>query len=196
MAKWHYDYILEKYKDCNVKVGFSDTDSLLYWIESPDKDFDIYKDMYKDRERYDLSNFPKEHPSYDPTNHKIAGLMSEEMDGSIIVEFCGNASKMYALLMDKPDDDVLFKNKSKTASKGIPEKAKREVSYWNYVKSHEDIDFKHYVEFNTLRGVNHNIGAYHIRKKGLCSFDDKSYIYNDYKMYRWGDYRIPLLQKN
>ena len=59
MYNFHYNYIKPKYGE-KAKLLFTDTDSLTYDIET--KDF--YKDISPDvRDKFDTSNFPKNHSS-------------------------------------------------------------------------------------------------------------------------------------
>ena len=51
----HYNYILKKYKRQNVKLLFTDTDSLCYNIQT--HDIYIYKDLYKDKDLFDNSDY-------------------------------------------------------------------------------------------------------------------------------------------
>ena len=49
MYNFHYNHVKRKYKDGKVNLLFSDTDTLLYEIETDD----IYKDLKEDKEMYD-----------------------------------------------------------------------------------------------------------------------------------------------
>lgn len=63
MCDFHYNYIKEKYGDL-TKLLFTDTDSLMYEIETED----FYKDIAEDVEhKFDSSNYPKAHISDIPT---------------------------------------------------------------------------------------------------------------------------------
>ena len=46
---------------------FTDTDSLMYEIETDD----AYMEMYNDRERFDLASYPRTSEFYDPANNKV-----------------------------------------------------------------------------------------------------------------------------
>lgn len=52
MYDYHYNHILQKYHYNDVKLLFTDTDSLCYLIKTKD----IYKDMLDHKELYDMSN--------------------------------------------------------------------------------------------------------------------------------------------
>ena len=73
MYDFHYNYIKTKYED-KAKLLFTDTDSLAYEIKT--KYF--YKDINPDIEkRFDVSDYPKNHPSGIKTgvNSKVLGII-------------------------------------------------------------------------------------------------------------------------
>ena len=47
MYRFHYDYFMKKYPA--AKMLFTDTDSLMYWVETAD----IYKELFVEREHFD-----------------------------------------------------------------------------------------------------------------------------------------------
>ena len=49
---FYYNYMLKKY---NIKLMFTDTDSLCYEIKTDD----VYKDLFQDKELFDNSDYPK-----------------------------------------------------------------------------------------------------------------------------------------
>jgi hypothetical protein len=66
MYAFHYDKIVEKYND-KAKLLMTDTDSLIYWIETPD----FYVDLLSDLDAYDTSDYPRNHPAYTRKNAKV-----------------------------------------------------------------------------------------------------------------------------
>ena len=82
MYEFHYNYIKTKY---DAKLLFTDTDGLVYEIETDD----VYKDFYEDKDLLDLSNYPQDSNFFDPVNKKVIGQMKDEFKGKIISEFVG-----------------------------------------------------------------------------------------------------------
>ena len=73
MYEFHYNYIKPKYGS-KANLLYTDTDSLMYEIETED----FYKDISGDvKDRFDTSNFKPNHPSGIPTgcNKKVLGCL-------------------------------------------------------------------------------------------------------------------------
>ena len=73
MYEFHYNYIKKKYGD-KAKLLFTDTDSLMYEIQTED----FYKDISADvKHRFDTSDYPPNHPSGIPSgfNKKVLGCL-------------------------------------------------------------------------------------------------------------------------
>ena len=92
---FHYNYIKKKNRS-RAKLGFTDTDSLCYEIETGY----VYKDFWADKHKFDNSDYPKESPFFDPTNKKVIGNFKDEAAGTPIVEFIRFKSKMYSYVKD------------------------------------------------------------------------------------------------
>ena len=73
MYDWHYNYMMQKYS--NLKLLFTDTDSLCYEIETED----IYQDMKEDEHLYDFSEYPFGHPLYSTQSKKKIGKMKDDL---------------------------------------------------------------------------------------------------------------------
>ena len=50
-----------------AELLFTDTDSLMYWVETED----AYKDMYAQKDLFDFASYPKTSPFNDATNNKV-----------------------------------------------------------------------------------------------------------------------------
>ena len=82
MYEFHYKYIKSKF---DAKLLFTDTDSLLYEIETED----VYENFYGDKNLFDFSDYPLNSKFFHPANKKVIGKMKDEFKGRIIREFVG-----------------------------------------------------------------------------------------------------------
>lgn len=98
MYQFHYDFIKEKYGD-KATLMYTDTDSLLYEIETEN----IYQDMFDHSYEFDTSNYPKNHFLYNSKNAKVLGKMKDECAGNPVHEFIGLRPKciLYFLKMNQ-----------------------------------------------------------------------------------------------
>jgi hypothetical protein len=169
MYDFHYNTIKKQYGD-RSKLLFTDTDSLTYEIKTDD----IYADMSKDKQLYDFSDYPKDHPLYSVENKKVIGKMKDESSSLIIEEFVGLRSKMYSFTTHTYES-----KKCKGVKRTV---VKNELKFSDYRRSllggvRNDIQQK--VSFNTIRSYKHELYSISQTKIGLCSFDDKRYVLSD-----------------
>ena len=66
MYQFWYDHLKNKYNN-KVELIYTDIDSFIIQVETDD----IYKDMLKNKNLYDFSNYPINHQSYDITNKNV-----------------------------------------------------------------------------------------------------------------------------
>ena len=74
----------------NIRLLFTDTDSLMYEICTDD----FYHDMWGMKENFDLASSPKTSTFYDGTNNKLVGKFKDEANGDTIVEIVRLRAKM------------------------------------------------------------------------------------------------------
>jgi hypothetical protein len=165
MYDFHYNVIKKKYND-KAKLLMTDTDSLCYEIQTDD----VYKDMFEDRQLYDLSDYNKDHFLYDPTNKKVLGKMKDEANGKIITEFVGLRSKLYCF--QKDSEDV---KKAKGIKKVVAKKTLSIVDYRNALFDGNKI----YRSMNLIKSEKHELYTQQVNKIALSSFDDKRYVLDD-----------------
>ena len=180
MYEFHYNYILPKYGK-KAKLLFTDTDSLCYEIETED----FYEDISEDvEEKFDTSNFPKDHPSGIPVgkNKKIPGMMKDEAGGKIIEEFVGLRAKLYSYKM--------FEGKEKKC-KGIKKSViKNKISFENY-KECLFSEKPQMRKMNVIRSHKHEIFSETVNKIALSANDDKRIIMKDkISTLSYGHYKI------
>ena len=115
MYEFHYNYIKKKYGD-KTKLLFTDTDSLMYEIETED----FYKDISNDvKNRFDTSDYPPNYPSGIPTgcNKKVLGVFKDEAAGRIMEEFVGLRAKLYSYKMFEGEESKKCKGIKKSVVK-------------------------------------------------------------------------------
>ena len=181
MFDFHYNYIKPKYAD-KAKLLFTDTDSLMYEIETED----FYKDIAGDvKDRFDTSDYPENHPSGIQTgiNKKVLGMMKDEAAGKIIKEFVGLRSKLYSFIMDDGGET----KKCKGIKKQVVESSIRHEHYKTCLTTGKELLRKQ----NILRSYDHEVYTEEVNKVALSALDDKRYILNDgMHTLAWGHHKI------
>ena len=169
MYDFHYNYIKKKYED-KAKLLLTDTDSLMYEIQT--KDF--YKDISEDvKDRFDTSDYPFDHPSGIPSgfNKKVLGRFKDEVNGDIIDEFVGLRAKLYSYKM--------FEGKESKKCKGIKKSVvKKSITHEDYktclLTGNEQLRKQ-----NIIRSYKHEVYTEEVNKIALSASDDKRYILED-----------------
>ena len=166
MYDFHYKYIKEKYGQ-KAKLLFTDTDSLTYEIEAKD----VYKDFFKDKDKFDNSDYPEYSPFFYKENKKVIGKFKDEAAGIPIIEFIGLRSKMYSYIKNN--------QKGGKTAKGIKKNViKNNIMHDDYKETLFN-NKQMYHKMKTIRSENHQLGSYELNKVSLSCFDDKRYIHNN-----------------
>ena len=181
MYDFHYKYIKPKYGN-DVKLLFTDTDSLMYEIKTGDFYKDISNDVIK---RFDTSDYPENHPSGIPTgcNKKVIGLFKDEVNGKCIMEFVGLRAKLYSFKMYDGEEN----KKCKGIKKSIVKKSIKHEDYKTCLLTGK----RQLRRQNVIRSYNHEIVTEEVNKVALSVEDDKRYILEDgIHTLAWGHYKI------
>ena len=178
MYDFHYNYIKHKYGN-KAKLLFTDTDSLTYEIETND----AYADFWKNKDKFDNSDYNKESPFYNAVNKKVIGKFKDESAGIPITEFVGLRSKMYSYVKDNEQTARTAKGiKKQIIIKDIKHEDYKEVLFNNKQMHHT---------IKTIRSNNHQLGSFELNKISLSCFDDKRFIHqNGITSYAYGHYKI------
>ena len=168
MYDFHYNYIKCKYND-RAKLLFTDTDSLMYEIETND----FYADIADDVEnKFDTSEYPTELLPVVRTgvNKKVIGMFKDEACGKQIEEFVGLRAKLYSFKLAGQD-----RKKCKGIKKGV---IKNSITHDDYKKclfsGNEQMR-----TMNVIRSYRHEIYTVEVNKVALSSNDAKRIISND-----------------
>ena len=181
MYDFHYNYIKKKYGD-KAKLLLTDTDSLMYEIQTED----FYKDINKDvKDRFDTSDYPFDHPSGIPSgiNKKVLGMFKDEANGNIIDEFVGLRAKLYSYKM--------FEGKESKKCKGVKKSVvKKNITHEDY-KTCLTTGNEQLRKQNIIRSYKHEVYNEEVNKIALSANDDKRYILEDgINTLALGHYRI------
>ncbi|XP_031329946.1 uncharacterized protein LOC116182871 [Photinus pyralis] len=168
LYNFHYDYVLPKFQN-NAKLLYTDTDSLIYSFTNVP---DIYESMIKeDIHLFDTSSYERDNVFGIPlVNKKVPGLMKDESNGKIMLEFVGLRAKMYAYRVDTKD--VVKKSKGSTAAsiKTITiDDYKNSLFNADIIKSHQHL----------IRSKKHSVFTIKQNKVVLSPHDDKRIIQPD-----------------
>ena len=169
MYDFHYNCIKRKYGD-KAKLLFTDTDSLMYEIQT--KDF--YKDISADvKHRFDTSDYPPDHPSGIPSgfNKKVLGMFEDEAAGEVIDEFMGLRAKLYSYKMFEGEESIKCKGVKKSV-------VKKSITHEDYKKclftGKEQLR-----KMGIIRSYRHEVYTEEVNKVALCPIDDKRHILED-----------------
>ena len=168
MYNFHYGYIKPKYGD-KAKLLFTDTDSLMYEIETEG----FYKDISPDvRTMFDTSNYPKVHKSGIETgvNKKVIGLMKDEVGGKIITKFVGLRAKNYAFVCGRTEN-----KKCKGIKKCV---TKNNITFEDY-ETCLSTNINQLRKMNVFRSHLHDVYTEEVNKIALSANDDKWVILED-----------------
>lgn len=169
MYTFLYDFLKPLYGD-KVLVAYTDTDSFVLVIETPD----FYQDIKANIERFDTSDYPLPNPyGIERMNKKVPGLMKDELNGKVMIEFVALRAKCYAV---RSLDDAETINEKMKKAKGIKKNVlQRQITFDDYVKCITDSCEISRTQ-NTIRSIKHKIYSIKQRKIALSPFDDKRYI--------------------
>ena len=169
MFDFHYNYIKPKYGS-KAELLFTDTDSLMYEIQT--KDF--YKDIAPDIEaKFDTSAYPPDHSSGIPVgiNKKVIGMFKDEVEGKQITHFIGLRPKLYSFKVEDGKD----KKKCKGVKKSVVEKEITFDHYYNCLFSGE----KEMRTMKVIQSENHDIYSKEVNKIALSCGDNKRKVLED-----------------
>lgn len=173
LYNFHYNFIRNKYGD-NAKLCYTDTDSLLYLIQTPD----FYKDMRDNIHEFDTSNFNVNNPYCIPrVNEKVPGLFKDELGGDIITEFIGLRAKLYSI--------KTLKTQIKKA-KGVSKPITKSLNTTNYKQTlFNNVELKR--KMNMIKSIGHVLYSQEVNKVILKRADDKIQVQsNQINTLPWG----------
>jgi len=173
MFDFYYNKLKKRYSD-KVRLLMTDTDSLVYEVETEN----LERDLFEMREHFDLSNFPKSHPLYDETNKAVVGKFKIETGHHNITEFVGIRSKVYSFLTDNLENSKKLKGIKKSV-------VKDKITHEDYKQCLVE-GLKQYATFQTFGTELHQIYTKEITKTSLSITDNKRYYTDAFTSYPYG----------
>ena len=182
MYDFHYNYMKVEYpQEDQLKLLFTDTDSLAYAIKTGD----IYVDMLNDSHLFGFSGYQDDHPCFasmsleevkdvKQLNKKAICKFKDELDGVPLQEFVGLRPKLYSLIYENAG---VVKNK-KTA-KGVKRVLRgRHLCHEHYKNTLLSLG-SYNVSQNLIRSQHHTLTTTTIRKVSLTAFNTKRWLLAD-----------------
>jgi hypothetical protein len=174
MQEFWYNYIKKEYPGEKSKLCYTDTDSLIYALQSEtEPQFSGAKGS-----RFDTSGLPESHPMYDPSNAKELGCFKPENGDVPIAEVVLISSKMYGArgsIVDadgNPIKSAIDIRKCKGIAKSVVKNELVFSTYLDVLQNGKSIK-------NTMTGLRsdlHQIYTTSMRKTSLNPFDNKRYL--------------------
>lgn len=173
MYEFYYNFLKNEYGE-NVRMAYTDTDSFVLHVKTPD----FYADMMKNIQKYDTSDYPKNNRfGVELCNKKIPGLFKDEMKSEIITKFVGLRSKMYSIRTASLDKKKLVqglhkyieKKRAKGVKKCVLEKQIEFDDYVNCIQNGKIVT----KDQNSFRTKLHNMYTIKQTKIALSPNDDK-----------------------
>lgn len=183
MFDFHYNIMKKEFK--NIKLCFTDTDSLLYII--PTKD--LYKDLEKIKGELDTSNYPSDHPLFDVSRKMIPGYFKDETAGIPIRQFCGLRAKCYSLILEDCEYPTSTSRTQKLATAGVKSSVHHQLNHERFLSVLlQNTSFD--ITQRTIISKNHNLFTVESQRVGLSALDIKRYVIDGIETLPYGHYRI------
>jgi hypothetical protein len=169
MYDFFYNTLKKNFPD--VKLCMTDTDSFIYSINCTNKEYDEF--MKNNLDKFDTSNFPKDHKYFSKKNNKVIGKFKFETEDKEISEFCGLGSKQYSYTIEGEDISKIH-----SVNKGTKKCLNRNLN----IEKYKQVLFNKkslFVTQQTFKTNKHKVSTISQNKLSLNCYDDKNYILDD-----------------
>ena len=180
MYRFWYSTIVHTYGK-KASFVYSDTDSFIINIESPDLIQEINGPLAP---HLDLSNFPSHHPLYSSKCKGQLGKLKIETAPYFMKEFVALKPKAYSYTTTEHD------NLSCNTLKGVPKHIKQNNLNIEAYKSCLYNNVQKYENIFNLRFCNSDMSLIKMNKLVLSSIEDKRFYFNNLKSVGYGHYKI------
>ncbi len=163
MLEFHYDVIQKAFGD-KAQLIYSDTDSYVYEIETPD----LYLWIQANKEHFDLAGYKREEMK-NSENEAVLGKFKDELNGEAMSEFIALNPKCYAFRFQKLDTKIEEVKKAKGVSYSV---VKKTLPFKEYKEVLEAGNTKSRVITN-IGSFNQELFSFNTNKIALNAFYDK-----------------------
>ena len=184
MMKFHYNVIKKNF--VNVNLCYMDTDSLIYEFPKNSEKFNLWDKLKVLAKNYlDISEYPKNHPLYDPnteTNNKLVpGMFKDEKSNEKILSAVFLRAKQYTIKTKNEKNEIkdIIKAKGVSSNKLNYNLFETVLENSAQFKTGNIEKSEFYTSRNSIRSYNHKIHVIKQEKKALSAFDNKRYINED-----------------
>lgn len=161
---WYYGYLKQKFP--SIRFCYTDTDSALVCIRGQS----VYEAIKSDAEKFDFSNYPKNHFLFSEKNKKVPGKWADETGGIPISRFVGLRSKLYAV-----EFGGCVKKRCKGVKRSVLEHEVHFKDYLGCLHNRRPV----FVEQNIITVKHQRIYTVNMRKIALAHDDKKRVILSD-----------------
>ena len=160
-----------------------DTDSLFLCLyTSPTVTLDDI--LLQLRDKFDSSNYDKDHPLYSLENKARLGCFKNECGGRTLEEFLLAKPKAYSML-------YLNESSSIKRLKGVPKAIVKNFTHEHYREAYND-DFESVEHFTLIQSKNHQVETANKRKRGRSFWEDKRCWLDKNFSLPYGHYKLDL----
>lgn len=178
MMEFHYGVIQKNFEN-NYDLIYSDTDSFVYNIRTPD----IYEWIKTNKKYFDLSE-SKRDDLKDDENKKKLGRYKDELNSLLIDEFLALNPKVYSIKYYNSLENTEIKNKK--TLKGISKiVVKNEIEHTHY-ENVLNTNKKEKRNVCSIRSFNHELFTYTQNKIALSCWYDKMQLINNNECIPYG----------
>lgn len=147
------------------RLGYSDTDSLIILVETPD----VFKIMADHPEVFDCSNFDPQSPYFSEKQKTEIGLLKSETGSRVIKQVVSLKPKSYSVLM--ANDDFTLQR-----SKGVPKRIVNDVLKHSHYLDCLISGRRAATRFHSIRSIGHTLYTLEHQKISLSALDNKRFV--------------------
>lgn len=168
MFDFYYN-VLTKNLKCDLDLGMSDTDSLLFKVDKSK----VFREHIQNF--MDYSNYPINNALFTTKNKAKLGLFKDELGGKqICQEFVGLKSKCYTMKLKEINSNL---QTDKKVCKGLGRMAIMNRLKFEHYKNCLFLGIPHRFDFHTIVSKKHKLSTMRLNKRALSHFDAKRWIY-------------------